>query len=187
MKTLGQTPDISKVKRSCTSFWHTVGNPPNEQLNMWSIVKWALLAQCEGNLGGVHQYRKHTTFQKVVLWRTKPWASRGNTVWHLEAPFSWANSMAHWSDGGKCAFIASAAAFKLCRLSECPWSLILSVVKGKSGGNIHCCVINRARGADTRMEYACSWAAVSTRLGIPSPPKCTGRYSRSRSRSPGGS
>ena len=83
---------------SLISLWRSVGNPPYWQLSACSIVKLLSQTYCAGKSDGLQPYRRQSTSQNAPLWRANPCSAIDRTVSHVQAPFSWAISIAFCSE-----------------------------------------------------------------------------------------
>ena len=80
-----QTSVRREARRSLTSLWHTVGNPPVGQFRALSVLKGLPKIHLEGSLSRAHPYLSASASLNAPLWMAKTWCCSGRAVSQLEA------------------------------------------------------------------------------------------------------
>ena len=148
-------------------------------LNDW------LQEQCSGWLFSVQPYLKARASLNPDLCNAKPWSSIGSEVNHVEAPFSWESSTRCCRLGDNWSYTFLALSF--CSLCFC--ERILDLISRWSSRQLPMwwswLTILSTSGVQSCMEVLCCSFAVMRGLHSPSPPRRTGRASRSLVSFPG--
>ena len=183
MLTLWHTSFSRLADMSRISLCLMVGKPPLWHIIAWSTVNEAPQIHEWGRLGSCHPYLKQRASLKAPLWRLNPWLVVGRTESHEEAPFSEAQSMRRWRDGGSLSLInfASATSFsrffaKIVDLMDLVSSAVVVVC-------VSCSAMSAASGAVIWMEFSNSDSEFAAGFIMPSPPNLAGKARMSLSRS----
>ena len=104
-----QTSVKREARKSLTSLWCTVGNPPVGQFRAWSVLKGLPQMHWEGSLSRAHPYLGASASLNAPLWMAKPWCRSGMTVSQLEAPFSLASFLTRCNVSGNLSWTLATA------------------------------------------------------------------------------